>query len=392
MIDTVALTLKPDHFAILDHARFTPSTAGLFKEPYYLIGKRGYIKCVQNPSREELQNGIYKPRLTVTRRMGTMTYATTLRIEFSAPKLLFGNNFDEVTEQDFKVIVDRLKLCLQEMGVLVVRPLLENAPISAIHYSKNIPLTDHSTPSAILNELVKADMNQKLDLNQTDFRNGGHSLKFRANAFEVVLYDKIKDMDRARTSEKRSIERDYAGQLDLFEIMKPKKPFEVLRFEIRLGNRAKIRAVLKKLRLPSDMTFKGLFVEKTSKGILQTYLAEIVGGYSVLPPRLDCWRNFIWSFRVEYPALKTRKMLQIAGMTAICQELGVPGFREAIGSYGPHHWPRLKKDLLSYAPSGNSPQSFRAIEAALREFRPMKLGDFLGDSLGLTKQPAIECK
>lgn len=144
---------------------------------------------------------------------------------------------------------------------MAVRPLLEEAPVSAIHYSKNIPLTDYSTPYAVLKDLSKANMNQKLDLNQTDFRNEGHALKFRANSFEIVLYDKMKDLARARISEKRSIERDYAIQQELFEEFKPKKPFEVMRFEIRLGNRAKLRQILSKLGLPPNMTFKALFRE-----------------------------------------------------------------------------------------------------------------------------------
>ncbi len=383
MLDTIALTLKPSQFTIWDHARFTPSTAGLFQEPYYSIGKRGYIKCVQNPTAQELENGIYKPRLTVVRRMGTTTYATTLRIEFSVPKLIFGNNFDEVTDKDFKAVIAQLKGRLKEMGVFVYHGFLEEAPVSAIHYSKNIPLMDYSTPSTILKELSKADVNQRLDLNQTDFRNGGHSLKFRANNFEIVFYDKVKDMARAKNSEKRAIEKDYAGQLELFDTIKPKKPFEVLRFEIRLGNRAKIKAVLRKLGLPCEITFKELFAQKTAQMILQAYFQEIMASYSLLHLKPDFWRNFVWSFRVQHPESKIRKMLQIAGMTAICQELGAREFREAIGIYGRHHWPQLKKDLLNYASNGGATQPFKVIEQALRDFRPLKLADFAENNPGL---------
>ena len=42
----------------------------------------------------------------------------------------------------------------------------------------------------ILKELSKIDLNKMLDLNQTDFRNEGHSLKFRANSFEVSFMKK----------------------------------------------------------------------------------------------------------------------------------------------------------------------------------------------------------
>ena len=66
MIDTVALTLKPGFFRVQDHARFTPSTAGLFGDTPYLIGQRGYMKCVQNPSRAELEGGVLL-RVSITK-------------------------------------------------------------------------------------------------------------------------------------------------------------------------------------------------------------------------------------------------------------------------------------------------------------------------------------
>src|SRR3989338_1442864 len=115
MIDTIVLTLNHDLFSITDHSRFSPSTIGLYQPPYYRMGKNGFMKCVQNSTPDELKKGIYKPRLTITRRWGGKSYITTLRIEFSIPKLLFGNNFDEVSEADFERIIRRLRLRLDDM-------------------------------------------------------------------------------------------------------------------------------------------------------------------------------------------------------------------------------------------------------------------------------------
>ena len=55
-----------------------------------------------------------------------------------------------------------------------------------------------------------------LDVNQTDYRNEGHSYKWHCNSYEVVFYDKIKDLEKAKQSEKRAIEKDNAIQLHLF--------------------------------------------------------------------------------------------------------------------------------------------------------------------------------
>ncbi len=98
MIDTIVLMLRDSEFSIVAHDKFSPSTIGLFRPPYYTLGGRGNISCYQNPTREELKKGIYKPRLTVTKRIGKGGYSVALKMEFSAPKLLFGNNFDELEE------------------------------------------------------------------------------------------------------------------------------------------------------------------------------------------------------------------------------------------------------------------------------------------------------
>ena len=285
MIDTIVLILNHRQFEITNHGRFSPSTSGLCQPPFYRMGKNGFMKCVQNPTTEELKKGIYRPRLTVTRRMGTGAYITTLRIEFSIPKLLLGNNFDEVSEADFEDVIKHLTSRLYEMGVIVFPEILRNAPVSTVHYSKNIPLTDYSTPSMILEELRKIDLNQRLDLNQTDFRNEGHSLRFRANSFEVSLYDKRKDLQKATTSEKRAIEKDNAIQIELFDKWKPKAPFEVFRMEIRLNKRAKISQIFDKLKIISDLSFRSIFKKDFSQKVLLYYFNEIKNSYSMLAYR-----------------------------------------------------------------------------------------------------------
>ncbi|MDD5432503.1 MAG: hypothetical protein PHO70_05910 [Candidatus Omnitrophica bacterium] len=376
MIDTIVLTLPPELFAITEHNRFDPSTKGLFERPYYTLGGRGNFSCFQNPTKEEFEKGIYKPRLTATKRMGKGAFITTLKIEFSIPKLLFGNNFDEVEEHHFDKIVNLLQKRLQEMGVLVFEHVLKSAPVSAVHYSKNIALTDYSTPSAILKELSKINLNQKLDLNQTDFRNEGHSLKFRANYFEISLYDKLKDLKKAKTSEKRAIERDNALQLTLFDDLKPKKPFEVLRMEIRLNNRVKIKQVFKTLNISCEIIFSSLFKKDISQKILLSYLNEIKNGYSLLAYKPKTMKDFIIDFRMQNPKVKIRKMLQVLGLKMACNDMGIREFRKSTEFYGDYSWYRLKKDLTAYKYPKRQLSVIKPIEKALLDFTPLRLADF----------------
>jgi hypothetical protein len=377
MIDTIVLTLEPKQFSISDHDRFSPSTAGLFQAPYYKLGHNSFLKCVQNPTSKELKNGIYKPRLTVTRRMSNeFGFIVTLRIEFSIPKLLFGNNFDEVSEGQFGQIIDRLYNSLYSMGVIVAPHVLREAPVSSVHYSKNMALTDYSTPYNILKELSKINLNQKLDLNQTDFRNEGHSLRFRANSYEISLYDKRKDLQKAKISEKRAIERDNAIQLELFDEFKPKRPFEVLRMEIRLNQRAKIRQVFKKINVNIEPLFSSIFKESISQQVLLIYLEEIKQGYRLLSYKPKQVSDFIADFKIYNPQIKMRKMLQMLAYKTVMDQLGIRGFREATKIYGSHNWNRLKADLLHYKLPEQAPCPISMIEESLKSFKPLELKEF----------------
>jgi hypothetical protein len=142
----------------------------------------------------------------------------TLKIEFSLPKLFFGNNFNELQLKDFIVLLNKLTDSLRSMGVLTTSEILKQAPVSVVHYSKNIALTDGSTPYHYINKIKEANVKLSLDINQTDYRNEGHSFKWHCNSYEVVFYDKIKDLEKAKLSSKRSLEKDpafafyYGGQ------------------------------------------------------------------------------------------------------------------------------------------------------------------------------------
>jgi hypothetical protein len=391
MIDTIVLMLQyPEHFSIADHDRFSPSSRGLFQSPYYTLGARGNFSCVQNPTAEELRNGNYKPRLTATRRVSRGGLPVFLRIEFSAPKLIFGNNFDEVEDSHFALVADTLLKKLRDMGVRITHDALVNAPVSAVHYSKNIPLTDYTLPSSILKELAKIDLTKALDLNQTDFRNEGHCLKFHANSHELALYDKMKDLQKAKTSEKRAVENDNAVQLELFDQLKPKKPFEVLRIEARLGKREVIRQRFEKAGIKVAPTFAGIFKKTIAQKILFSYFEIIETGYALLGYQPRTGKDFFAYFRTIRPKAKPKKILQMLGMLTICQEVGIRGFRELLEPCGKHHWPRLKKDWQGCSIKAPCPV-LKPIQDALRTFTPLRLSNFCERNNWQSQGDAIKC-
>lgn len=377
MIDTIVLTLKQNMFTIIDHDKFSPSTVGLYdKENYYRLGGRSNIVCKQNPTPTELKNGIYKPRLTATKRFNKYKqYEIMMKVEFSIPKLLFGNNFDELEGTEFDKVFQLLKSKLRQMGVLVYEQWLINAPVSSIHYSKNIPLTDYSTPYSYLEKIYKTNISERLDFNQTDFRNGGHSLKYRANSFEVAFYDKLKDLNKAKISEKRAEEKDNAIQLNLFEEVKIQKPFEVLRMEIRLNKKQKLIQILKQIGITYEPTFQSLFNKETAQKVLLYYLGEIEQGYPSLFAYNEEPKDFLTDFIINNPKIGLRKAIQMLGLRVILKRMGIREFREITKRYGRQNWYRLNSEIKEiHSPKIESP--FMVLRNSLEEFKPLKLVDF----------------
>ncbi len=273
MIDTVALILSSDMYKITDQDKFVPSARWITNTRSSAVHG---IQSKQNPTKKELLAGIYKPRLTLSYRTNTRnTLDIVLKIELSLPKLFYGNNFQELKGKDLQPLLQKLSDTLSQMEVIVDPADLARAPVVALHYSKNIILKDGLTPYHYISKIKESNIKISLDLNQTDYRNEGHSFKWHCNSYEVVFYDKIKDLEKANQSEKRAVEKDNTIQLELFSKLRKKKKLEVLRMEIRLNKRAKMKQLFTKLGIKSDLSLKSLFKPKLSKKVLLHYLDEI---------------------------------------------------------------------------------------------------------------------
>lgn len=365
MIDTVKLILDKGMYAIMDKSRFERDT---------MNAARGVYTMVQNPSKSTLLSGIYHPRLTLTHRFNSLGRSEdTLAIEFSVPKLLYGNNFDEVSGADFQKVIDTLKVRLKFMSVLVFEKVLTQAPVSSIHYSKNFVLTDGSIPYTYMKEIEKVNMTKRYDLDRTSFRNEGHGIKYHTNSFEVAFYDKLKDLEQAKISEKRSMEKDNGLQLNLFEELKTRSPFEVIRMEVRLNRRQKIRVVLKDLNFEGEPTFQTLYNQDLSQKVLMKYLSEIEQGYpSLLYYQRRSSQAFLSDFLVSNPETKMDKAIKALGLKTVIDDVGLRGLREILRKYGNRSWYRLYKEARGI----KMPQSFNCfsiLKNQLEKFQPFRV-------------------
>jgi len=372
MIDTIILTLVEGSFEITNPDAFTPSAQWAMDGEYKLRG----ILSKQNPTKQELASGIYKPRLTLFQRAITLSgIKTLLKIELSLPKIYFGNNFEELTEKQFPDLVQKLCTVLHTMGIATDVTTLAHAPVSVIHFSKNIPLTDGSIPYHYISKIEEANITLSLDVNQTDYRNEGHSYKWHSKAYELVFYDKIRDLEKAKHSDKRSMEKDGAIQAHLFDTLHNKKMFEILRMEARLNNRRKIESLLKKLEIKAQLTFKGLFKTNIARKVLEHYLGEVE---RARPPLVDFktsnTKSLLVALIFNNPDLSLRRILQLYGMKLALEHISIRELRTMFGAYNKRSWYRLIADMKDVALTQRStpPNPFRVIRDCLTAFKAVE--------------------
>ena len=278
-----------------------------------------YDKYVKNPYRKGAKQAEYYPRLTETRRKGENGgWVSTIKIEFSAPKLLYQNNLDELAEDQFNNVVNLLREQMKKMGVGILTENINNASVTAVHYSKNIEVTNGYTAEYVISELNKINLNKRFDLTRSRYMNDGQSLYAYTAAHSLVLYDKIADLSRGK---KRSIDRDQSEyQLSLLKQLEKKEP-EILRIEVRLSQKQKINALFDKLGFEKNPTFQEVFSETKSKAVLQHYWDTMVDGHiPLLFTHSLTTKETLKQILLAQPNIKPKEALYRAGLVWASRE------------------------------------------------------------------------
>lgn len=302
--------------------------------------------------------GIYKPRLTLSQRINAAGKRDTmLKVELSLPKLLFGNNFEELRLKDFPAVAQKLVAVLADMGVATTVAQLSIAPVSAVHYSKNFQLTDGSTPYHYIQKIKAANAKLSLDVNQTDYRNEGHSYRWHCNSYEIVFYDKVKDLEKAQISSKRALEKDNEVQLHMFKKLRAQhKKLEVLRMEVRLNKRTKIKQLFETLHIKAELTFQKLFKPAISRKVLIHYLDEIESRRpQLLDYKVTTNKALLADLIMNNPDMSPKQIMQLYGLKQALADVTLRELRVMFARHNPRSWYRLiaeaQKVQLPHTPS-----------------------------------------
>ncbi len=335
MIDTIILLIPKEELS---------SNEELIRWELHSKTKQ-YEKVIRNPSKEEKNTNKYFPKITGYIRKYP-SFSKKVRIEFSAPKLLYLNNLEELEDKDFSLVIKILQERLQIMGINASLSVLENASISSVHFSKNILLKDNYTVNYIISEVNKINVCQNLDLARARFVNNGQSLYIHSNSHQFTMYDKIADLNKKK---KRAIDKDQTSyQKTLFKEFQQRKEFqEIIRFELRFNNKKKLRKILNDLGYEKELTFKNMFDSKMSIDIINSYWKQIVNNNYNIFSLETTLKETLQTILFNNPNLKPKQAVYLIGLLALSKdENGMRELRAILSKQlSPRRWYQFNKDL-----------------------------------------------
>jgi len=369
MIDTVILTISNDKVTRLDNSQ------GRFPEWTPQSRANGYAKWIKNMPKQKNIKDQYYPRLTAYKRGSDKDNAIAMiNIEFSVPKLVYGNNLDEVVEEDFPIIIDILHNKLLEMGEAITKIELKNAVVSAFHPSKNIALSDGYRAYGVIKELSKINLTKKLELTKVNFKNDGKALQMYAINHSIVFYDKIADLNQ---NKKKAVDKDQTlVQMSLFNSIKKSNPtLEVLRMEIRLSKKQKLNSLLKILGLKENPSFIEIFKKNICQKIVRYYWETIIKGENLFLFEFDSSPSqLLKNIITKEPKIKLSKAINLVGLSLLCKDCGIRSLRNITEKHiTQRNWYQINNNIkiLNKITEGKLLHSWvKQIEDALIDFKP----------------------
>ncbi len=355
MLDTVKLCVPFNECKVNSPEIFIPSIRN---------GIKKNVKYLCNPDKDLLKNGIVFPKLTIYKDFNNKNQ---LIIEFSAPKLVFGNNFEELETTDFSRVIDELLDRLSGLDIEISRETLENAKVFSIHYSKNFELENISS-NQIINTIEKLDISKRLDIAKTDYKNGGQIVRFHTNSYELAFYDKVADLMQSKISDKRAMENENIVQQEFLKNLDGK---EILRMEVRLNKSKKIRHTFKKCNIENvELIFNQLFDNNISKKVLNYFWNEFIEKSIYIVCQSENDTSVILS-KCALAGINPNKSLKIAGILTSIKGNGCRKIKEKL-KYS--KFAKYIKDIeLIGLDESYLLKQFRGIRAKLQRMIPLRI-------------------
>lgn len=381
MVDTIVITLEwRKDFEIRSeyYGCFSPNVSNYFHPPYVQFGKIKAVKAVTKVTAQEKKDGIYIPRLTMIKAVRKGGVPIMLNIEFSAPKVVNGDNYNELADSNLDFLAEQLKRKLTHYGIIVTdNDTIKNAMVSTIHYSKNIPLTDYDTTYEVISDLEKCNFTTNKKADRQVYRGGGEAIHYYSSKWALCIYDKQKEYDRSKVSEKGLLEKDNYCQLSLFDDNPLAQSVQMLRVEARYIGRQQIGKSLKDAGVTvNGYTLRDLFSEKVSKAMLKHEMARLRASYPVMLLAKKSKRDLFLELQIQNPRKQLSTIMNAVAYKTLLDDTGSRDLR-TISTTTNRQWYRFNKAMNELNFDRRKLRSFDIIDEQLERFVPVKLQEYL---------------
>jgi len=234
-----------------------------------------FVYSNQTWRKERTNQGIYTPKYWIEQDYVNSSI-TFLVLEFSVPKLLFGENLTELKNEHFPLIVEKLQSFLEEISLHFTKAQIENLTPILFAVGKNIDITKLYSCDTAIRALSPFDNRFRSKQRIIQFSNdSGKELYFSNKSTTFKVYEKIPEMiANAKTREERKLV-DFWIELSKSKYGKEKVlAVEVLRFELTLKTKATITQAMKKYGDLSP-TFQSIFKKEMWDELVQKEVGDI---------------------------------------------------------------------------------------------------------------------
>lgn len=362
MIDTVVLNLQPDQYDQLMEAD---------SMPWQLHSRRdNFSKFVKTPSAVQRKDGIYRPRVRGIHR----GRAKLIQVELSLPKLIYGNNVDELCDKDFDRVLQKLSMRLAEQGIIISPLRLRRCTISAVHYSKNINLHRYSVASALA-KIARVKVPGFMDVTRNRYSNDGHVLHLYTKAHSLVAYDKMKDIVKPKS---RATDKDQTPQqMSLFAKNPKLKNEQILRLEVRLSQKRKVQEVINPDNPKQEVTFEQAFSEALSQKVLQDYWSRYISSSALQFSEIRSPLTIAKMLAHKGTPNNAKDLIYLTGLCLLSQDSnGLTELRGIIErNYSRQTWYRVSKDCkrLNEAMIEYQEEWVKEVEEGIKNYKPHRV-------------------
>lgn len=289
-------------------------------------------------------------------------------VTFSAPKLLYGNNIEEVTEDQFDIIVDKLYEQLQFLNLPsnITKANIRKAKVRRVDYSKNMMIAETIPVKRICNLLMRSEHTYNSKYTQVQYRNGDlyrENIKHRS----VVLYDKLAEFSNT-TKQPANIREQFFMSAEKAGL------FQVIKLEVQIQNTQQLKNELGADY--EDVSFASIFKEGKARRILMKYWDRIVKNIEPSPEPFseDSLLTTFAKMVINEPNKKPQKVFATFGFSYLAHKCGMDSIKKILYKYRSRQsWSRSKKELYREPSHIEDVYSFlNSMEECLKSMEPIR--------------------